>query len=103
MLLFYYFEIIIFSDFHIDGQPVIVICKGFFNFKAPFETNATFRPPCTLASPNLCMWSYNIILDVRSLAIASRASQFPSGALSCRADSGCLTGVPVASDNMLIS
>ena len=25
-----------------------------------------------------------IILDVRSLAIASRASQFPSGALSCR-------------------
>ena len=30
-------------------------------------------------------------LDVRSLAIASRASQFPSGALSCRADSGCLT------------
>ena len=43
------------------------------------------------------------ILDVRSLAIASRASQFPSGALSCRADSGCLTGVPVASDNMLIS
>ena len=24
------------------------------------------------------------ILDVRSLAIASRASQFPSGALSCR-------------------
>ena len=44
-----------------------------------------------------------ITLDVRSLAIASRASQFPSGALSCRADIGCLTGVPVASDNMLIS
>ena len=27
---------------------------------------------------------YICILDVRSLAIASRASQFPSGALSCR-------------------